>query len=71
MLPQADRFMITIEVVPPAGPNAEPVLAKLEAVTVEDVKRYCAEYVTNAQRSVLTLGPRALDSGALACGEGA
>ena len=27
------RFTTTVEVVPPAGPNAEPVLAKLEAVT--------------------------------------
>ena len=32
MLPETDRFMITVEVVPPAGPDPEPLLAKLEAL---------------------------------------
>ncbi len=32
ILPEADRFMVTVEVVPPAGPDAEPVLARLEAL---------------------------------------
>jgi methylenetetrahydrofolate reductase (NADPH) len=32
MLPETDRFMITVEVVPPAGPDAKPILAKLEAL---------------------------------------
>jgi methylenetetrahydrofolate reductase (NADPH) len=32
MLPEPSRFMITVEVVPPAGPDAEPILAKLEAL---------------------------------------
>lgn len=32
MLPEAGKFTITVEVVPPAGPDAEPVLAKLEAL---------------------------------------
>ncbi len=31
MLPSADGFMITVEVVPPSGPDAEPLLADLEA----------------------------------------
>jgi methylenetetrahydrofolate reductase (NADPH) len=33
MLPETSRFMITVEVVPPAGPDAEPILAKLEALS--------------------------------------
>jgi methylenetetrahydrofolate reductase (NADPH) len=32
MLPEPSRFMITVEVVPPAGPDAEPILATLEAL---------------------------------------
>jgi methylenetetrahydrofolate reductase (NADPH) len=32
MLPEADGFTVTVEVVPPAGPDAEPILAKLEAL---------------------------------------
>jgi len=32
MLPEAARFMITVEVVPPAGPEADPMLAKLESL---------------------------------------
>ena len=32
MLPEAGKFTLTVEVVPPAGPDAEPILAKLEAL---------------------------------------
>lgn len=32
MLPETSRFMITIEVVPPAGPDAEPILTALESL---------------------------------------
>jgi methylenetetrahydrofolate reductase (NADPH) len=32
MLPETDRFMTTVEVVPPAGPDADPILARLEAL---------------------------------------
>ncbi|HID62755.1 MAG TPA: homocysteine methyltransferase [Anaerolineae bacterium] len=32
LLPEAGKFTLTVEVVPPAGPDAEPVLAKLEAL---------------------------------------
>jgi methylenetetrahydrofolate reductase (NADPH) len=32
MLPETSRFMITVEVVPPAGPEAEPILSALESL---------------------------------------
>jgi homocysteine S-methyltransferase len=32
MLPEPSRFMVTVEVVPPAGSDAEPILATLEAL---------------------------------------
>lgn len=32
MLPETSRFMITVEVVPPAGPDAEPILTALESL---------------------------------------
>ena len=32
MLPEMSKFMVTVEVVPPAGPDAKPILAKLEAL---------------------------------------
>jgi predicted Zn-dependent peptidase len=40
----------------------EEKLAKLQAVTVDDVKQYAAKYLTEDKLSVVTLGPRGLEA---------
>jgi homocysteine S-methyltransferase len=40
MLPSADGFTITVEVVPPAGPDAEPLLADLEVAAKQPFEAF-------------------------------